>query len=147
MLKQIACSLALLSTSLAFAGTIEPKKVEQSVNDVVAMKSYDHGDIRIFVADEQEPAAAPFKVVVSLPMGGDQFIEHESFEVGSYCSVNLAGATTRIITTTAWPTRIISIPVKTSHAVTGKCVNASTLTVSAMLMDDSESNLKASIRK
>src|SRR5262245_45150997 len=119
-MKKIACALTFLGVTLANAGPIEPKKVEQSVNDVIRMKSYDKGGIRLFLVDQQEPAASPYQVVISLPSGGDEFTEYSSFEVGNYCRVNLKGAKSKILSSPPWPTREISIPVKLYDPVTGR---------------------------
>ena len=142
MIKKLICPLILLAASTSFAATIEPQKDDQTVNDVVEMKSYDNGGIRIFLVDQQEPAARPFKVVVSVPTGGEEFTTYGSFSVGSYCSVSLSKATSKTRTET-WKIRTISIPVTHYSNDTGKCDQKDTLTIEAQLMDDSESSLKA----
>jgi hypothetical protein len=147
MLKKLTCPLILLATSMATAGPIVPQKTEQSVDAVVEMKSYDNGGIRIFLVDQQEPAAQPYKVIVSLPNGGETVNEYASFDVGSYCSVNLKGATSKMTPTPPWATRVISIPVSKYNPETGRCQLKDTLTLEARLMDDSESSLKASTGK
>jgi hypothetical protein len=145
--KFLVASVLLVISSLSNAGVIEPQKIEQSVNDVVEMKSYDNGGIRIFLVDQEEPASRPYKVVVSLPIGGEEYTEYGTFEVGSFCSVNLKKATSKKIETAPWATRVISIPVSRYNPETGGCNIKDTLTLEARLMDDNESSLKASTLK
>lgn len=145
--KIMVVSGLLVVSSFSNAGVIEPRKIDQSVNDVVEMKSFDNGAIRIFLVDQQEPASRPYKVVVSLPAGGDELTQFGSFETGSFCSVDLTNATSVKKQTSSSVNRVISIPVAHYDLETGSCQLKDTLTLDVLLTGSNESSLKASTGK
>lgn len=135
-----------LSSTVSKAADIKPIPTEQSVNDVIQMKSYERGGIRLFLVDQMEPAARPLKVVVTLPDGGEEFPRFQSYDLGGFCTVDFKKVqiSTRMIQSEVWPVQTLLIPVTELSSVSGVCDDRKFLKIEVSLMDDNESWIKAS---
>lgn len=80
-MKLAAAILSLLMTQMVFAAELRVESCKAagvSFNDVIEMKTYSNGQIKVFSLDRIEPAAASFGLVVTLDRG-QELAELESF--------------------------------------------------------------------
>jgi hypothetical protein len=94
-MKSLIALIALLAGTQASALSIEncAQNGGVNLNNVVEMRTYSNGGVKLFAVDQIEPAAASFGVAVTIDRGGD-LSEMESFcrYVSGLSGVDLAAA-------------------------------------------------------
>jgi hypothetical protein len=121
--------------------TIELTKTTKTIESVTEMKSYYNGAARIFLHDNEEPAARPMEVTIVVPNGEeDNFVNLQTLSVDSFCSASLKNSKS---TYNSKNGLTVKIPVSVYNVDTGDCSKNSTLNINVQMLYGSKSSVVA----
>ncbi len=148
-MKNLLSALVVLSSIVAPAAfarspipTLQLEETEKNIESVVELRSFHNGAVRMFLHDNEEPAARPMEVTIVVPNGDQEggFIDLKTYSLSSYCSADLKNAKATYDSSQGLT---VKIAVSFYNPENGRCEDKDTLNVNVKLLPQSMSQTVA----